>query len=118
MLGAWRPSPRAFWAIARSVAIGAALACCAPPAPPNLPEADLTIDPTPQPVQTPSAPMRRALWVLAEGSQRVLESPEKTEAMLATARRLGTTDLFVQVLRRGQSWYAATHADDTPYRKI
>jgi len=114
MQGARRPRRR-FWPIAHSIAIGAALACYAPP---DEPEAQLLADPAPQTPEAPLAPTRRALWVLAEGSQRVLESPEKTEAMLATARELGTTDLFVQVLRRGQSWYAATRADDTPFRKI
>ena len=63
----------------------------------------------------PSGP-RRALWVLAEGSQRVLESNERTDALLADAERLGATDLLVQVYRGGRAWYDAQLADAGPWR--
>src|SRR5262245_16925651 len=59
---------------------------------------------------------RRALWVLAEGSQRVLESPARIAALVERASQLGVTDLFVQVHRGGRSWFPSTHADDAPYR--
>jgi len=45
------------------------------------------------------------LWVLAEGSQRVLEHPERIPELIADARALGATDLFVQVYRRGFAWW-------------
>ena len=42
--------------------------------------------------------------MLAEGSQRVLDQPDRIPALLETARALGATDLFVQVFcdRPGQ----------------
>jgi uncharacterized lipoprotein YddW (UPF0748 family) len=58
------------------------------------------------------------LWVLAEGSERVLESPEKIAALVERAVALGATDLFVQVHRGGRSWFASTHADDSPWRAL
>ena len=45
------------------------------------------------------------LWVLAEGSQRVLENPDRLPALLADAQALGVSDLFVQVYRRGLAWW-------------
>ena len=44
-----------------------------------------------------TSPRPRGLWVLAEGSQRVLEHPERLAPLLADADRLGATDLFVLV---------------------
>ncbi len=58
------------------------------------------------------------LWVLAEGSERVLESPEKIVALIERAEALGATDLFVQVHRGGRSWFPSTHADDAPFRAM
>jgi uncharacterized lipoprotein YddW (UPF0748 family) len=54
--------------------------------------------------------------VLAEGSQRVLEHPERIPHLLATARALAATDLFVQVHRGGRAWYETSLADDAPFR--
>ena len=65
-----------------------------------------------------SAQPRRALWVLAEGSQRTLEDPARIDRLLEDAARLGITDLLVQVYRAGRSWFPSRHADATPYRKI
>jgi len=66
------------------------------------------------------APARAALglWVLAEGSERVLETPEKIAALIERAVALGASDLFVQVHRGGRSWFASTHADDAPWRSL
>jgi uncharacterized lipoprotein YddW (UPF0748 family) len=64
------------------------------------------------------APPRLALWVLAEGSERALESAEKRAALVERAQKLGATDLFVQVHRAGRSWFPSSHADDTPWREI
>ncbi len=61
---------------------------------------------------------RLGLWVPCEGSQRVLEHPDRVTALLAAADRLGATDLFVQVYRGGRAWYDATLADAAPYRAL
>ena len=61
----------------------------------------------------PKAP--RGLWVLAEGSQRVLDAPDRVALLLADARALGVTDLFVQVHRGGRAWFASRYADTTPF---
>jgi uncharacterized lipoprotein YddW (UPF0748 family) len=59
----------------------------------------------------------RALWVLCEGAQRVLEHPERIDWLLADAEALGVSDLFVQVYRGGRAWYRSTLADATPWTK-
>ncbi len=61
---------------------------------------------------------RRALWVLAEGSHRTLEEPEKIDRLVRDAVDLAMTDLFVQVYRGGRSWFPSQMADDAPYRAI
>jgi len=58
---------------------------------------------------------RRGLWVLCEGSQRVLEHPEKLDLLLSDAAAMGVTDLFVQVYRGGKAWFDSSLADRTPY---
>jgi uncharacterized lipoprotein YddW (UPF0748 family) len=58
------------------------------------------------------------MWVLCEGSQRVLEHPERIDALVSDALRLGVTDLFVQVYRGGRAWYESELADATPYRAL
>jgi uncharacterized lipoprotein YddW (UPF0748 family) len=71
------------------------------------------------PVAAPELePGRRALWVLCEGSQRVLEDPQRVELLIEDALALGVTDLFVQVYRGGRAWYDAELADAAPYRTI
>jgi uncharacterized lipoprotein YddW (UPF0748 family) len=59
-----------------------------------------------------------ALWVLAEGSERTLESPDKIALLVQRSVELRASDLFVQVHRAGRSWFASTHADDAPFRAI
>ena len=61
---------------------------------------------------------RVGLWVLAEGSHRTLDDPERIETLIRDARRLRATDLFVQVYRGGRSWFPSQAADDAPYRQI
>jgi uncharacterized lipoprotein YddW (UPF0748 family) len=56
--------------------------------------------------------------VLAEGSQRILDHPERIPDLLRDARALGATDLFVQVYRAGRSWYDSGIADPTPWRRV
>ncbi|HEY5657402.1 MAG TPA: family 10 glycosylhydrolase [Myxococcota bacterium] len=73
----------------------------------------------PEPAVPPEATARalpRALWVLAEGSQRVLEHPERVPSLLEDARLLGASDLFVQVYRGGRAWFDSRHADAAPFR--
>jgi uncharacterized lipoprotein YddW (UPF0748 family) len=70
----------------------------------------------PAPPRAEPAERRRGLWVLAEGSQRVLEHPERVPRLIEDARALGATDLFVQVYRAGRAWFDSTHADASPYR--
>jgi uncharacterized lipoprotein YddW (UPF0748 family) len=49
----------------------------------------------------------RGLWILAEGSVRVLDDPDRLSRLLERAQRLGVTDLFVQVYRGGRAFYPA-----------
>ncbi len=69
-------------------------------------------------VPAQAATPRRALWVLCEGSQRVLDHPEKIPLLLEHARLLGATDLFVQVYRGGRAWFDSSLADAAPWREI
>ena len=62
-----------------------------------------------------AAPAPRGMWVLCEGSQRVLEHPERVESLLADAHALGVTDLFVQVHRGGRAWFDSRFADASPF---
>jgi uncharacterized lipoprotein YddW (UPF0748 family) len=62
-----------------------------------------------------AAETRLGLWVLAEGSQRVLEHPDRVPALLATAAEIGATDLFVQVYRGGRAWFRSDRADASPF---
>lgn len=79
-----------------------------------------TVSPPP-PASSPAAPQgsshapRVGLWVLCEGSQRVLEHPERVAHLLADASRLGVTDLFVQVYRNGRAWFDSSAADAAPF---
>jgi uncharacterized lipoprotein YddW (UPF0748 family) len=66
-------------------------------------------------LHTPASAAPRGMWVLAEGSQRVLEHPERVPQLLADAEALGVTDLFVQVVRGGRAWFASRYADSTPF---
>jgi uncharacterized lipoprotein YddW (UPF0748 family) len=66
----------------------------------------------------PAKPPRRGLWVLCEGSQRILEHPDRFPELIEDARRLGATDLFVQVYRGGRAWFDSSLADASPHRAI
>lgn len=70
-----------------------------------------------RPVEPKHQPFR-ALWVLCEGSARTLEEPARIERLIADARALAATDLFVQVYRGGRAWYDASLADVAPYQEI
>ncbi len=84
-------------------------------------------EPAPAPTATPEEPPattvalrdgRRGMWVLCEGSQRVLDHPDRIPRLIETARELGVTDLFVQVYRGGRAWFASSMADAGPYEEI
>ncbi len=93
-------------------ALLALLACGEEPAPPP-DEADrAAADPR------LGAERPRGLWVLCEGSQRVLEHPERADALIEFASAIGATDLFVQVYRGGEAWFDSSHATAAPYRRI
>jgi uncharacterized lipoprotein YddW (UPF0748 family) len=59
----------------------------------------------------------RGMWVLCEGTERVLSDPARVDQLIERAVALGVTDLFVQVYRGGRAWYDADLADATPYRE-
>ena len=92
-----------------------ALLGCADSEPAPAPEPAASVPPALEP---PSAapPRQRALWVLAEGSQRVLDHPDRIPGLIDTARALGSTDLFVQVYRAGRAWFDSDRADRAPYQ--
>ncbi len=60
----------------------------------------------------------RGLWVLCEGSQRVLEHPERIDELIEYASAIAATDLFVQVYRGGQAWFDSSYAGVAPYQQI
>ena len=66
----------------------------------------------------PAGPRPRGLWVLCEGSRRVLDDPARIETLLRDVEQLGATDLFVQVYRGGRAWFDSTLADAGPFQKI
>ena len=93
-------------------ALAASLLCAAASAPEAGPAAA-----PPRPAPAPAA-QPRGLWVLCEGSQRVLEHPDRVDVLLADARALGVSDLFVQVYRGGRAWFKSTLADAAPWQAL
>lgn len=84
-----------------------------------LEQPSLANEPTPstapslQKAQTQRA---RGLWVLAEGSYRVLDDATRIEPLLDRAQRLAATDLFVQVYRGGRAFYrSAEFVEQRPH---
>jgi uncharacterized lipoprotein YddW (UPF0748 family) len=86
-----------------------------PAAEPSAPSAPAAVSAPPPPAPAASPARPRGLWVLCEGSQRVLENPALVETLLADAEALRVTDLFVQVYRGGRAWFRTTLADATPW---
>jgi len=70
------------------------------------------------PLPRVSAEGVRGMWVLAEGSRRVLEDTARVEQLVDDAVALGVTDLLVQVYRGGRAWYDAGLADRAPYEAL
>ena len=69
-----------------------------------------------RPEPATDAPPRLGLWILAEGTHRTLEAPDRVDRLLENADALGVTDLLLQVYRGGRSWFRSSHADDAPAR--
>jgi len=95
-------------ALAAFAALAGITACCTDREPPRASESE-----APAAVRAP----HRALWVLAEGEQRVLDHPERIDEFMTDVLALGATDLFVQVYRGGRAWYDSALADATPYQR-
>ena len=91
---------------------GAPVAGSLPAAQPALPPAPAR----PPGSAAPAGAPRRGLWVLCEGSQRVLEHADRVPALLEDAKALGATDLFVQVYRGGRAWFDSSLADSAPWQ--
>lgn len=109
-----------------ALAAAALLLGCGPSTPPDpapviepaaLPPSEATGAP-PRAAGPPSPEGVRGLWVLAEGSRRVLEDTGRVEQLVVDAHALGATDLFVQVYRGGRAWYDASLADRGPYEAL
>jgi len=94
-----------------AMALGLGVAACGEP-PPD-PQAEAAVE-----AGQPSSLHRRGLWVLCEGSQRLLDHPEKIPQLLEDARALGVTDLFVQVYRGGRAWFDSSLADSSPWQQV
>ncbi|MBW2716555.1 MAG: family 10 glycosylhydrolase [Deltaproteobacteria bacterium] len=90
----------------------ALLACGEEPTPPLETAESAAVDPR----LGSSRP--RGLWVLCEGSQRVLEHPERIDDLIEYASAIAATDLFVQVYRGGQAWFDSSYAGVAPYQQI
>lgn len=102
---AWRPGALAFLLLA-----------CTPAEPPaGVTETSASKESSGSASASPLELPPRGLWVLAEGSQRVLEHPEHLEPLLEDALALGVTDLFVQVYRGGRAWFASSLAGAEPH---
>jgi len=94
------------------VLAAALLIVCGRADPPAAVEAPRAEEEAPLASETPRP---RGLWVLCEGSQRVLENRDRLELLLEDARALGVTDLFVQAYRGGRAWFDSSLADPGPY---
>ena len=106
------------------LALFASLACSSEPAAlpdvaaPPVAEAAASAEPsTPESPASDKSPTR-ALWVLCQGSQRVLEHPARRARLIEDAAALGVSDLFVQVYRGGRAWFDSSLADASPFEKI
>jgi uncharacterized lipoprotein YddW (UPF0748 family) len=110
-----RQTPASSWLLRVSfLAVGLVLAC----GPGETRDGAPLPDVSPRGSADRAAPPRLALWVLCEGSQRVLEHPERIARLIADARTLGATDLFVQVYRGGRAWFDSSLVDAGPYQAI
>ena len=106
--------------VSRSKSLGCALFCAIFLLVPACGREDVA-GPPEGPVDTVGSPEPtafRGLWVLCEGSARVLDRPERIDQLIERALDLGVTDLFVQVYRGGRSWFESDRADSAPFEAI
>ena len=100
------------------VLLVALLACGGEPEVVPEPDGASATDERAESAQQLSGARPRGLWVLCEGSQRVLEHPDRLETLIEHARKMGVTDLFVQVYRGGRAWFDSSWAGAAPYQRI
>ncbi len=89
----------------------------AEPAPSPAPAPSKNLSPNQEMAAAETLPYR-GLWVLCEGSLRVLEEPARIRQLIEHAVALEVTDLFVQVYRGGRAWYRTKQADSQPFQVI
>lgn len=104
-------------ALARLATPARAAQDAAAPSAPVAPVAHASSTAPAAPAPVARAP-RLALWVPCEGALRVLDDPARIPALIADARALGATDLFVQVYRGGRAWFATTRVDAGPHQAV
>ncbi len=61
---------------------------------------------------------RIGFWVPCEGSEQVLSNKDKIIKLLETSKKMGITDIFLQVYRRNNTWYRSKLASDIPFQTI
>ena len=105
-------------AIGTLVLIAAACGGETPPIEPAPPSASPAVELQEESTAQQATGPRRGLWVLCEGTQRVLEDTTRIEQLIEDAVAIGATDLFVQVYRAGRAWYDSELADAAPYQTI
>ncbi len=84
----------------------------------ELPKQEALQDPLTPELELTPRPRYRGLWVLCEGSRRVLEDPQRVRELVEHARAMAVSDLFVQVYRGGRAWFDSSLADPGPYRAM
>lgn len=73
---------------------------------------------TDQKIFAESSKPRLGFWVPCEGSQQVLASKDRIIQLLETSKKMGVTDIFLQIYRRNNSWYRSQLASDAPFQAI
>ncbi|MEW6775150.1 MAG: family 10 glycosylhydrolase [Bdellovibrionota bacterium] len=59
----------------------------------------------------PPAAAPLALWVECQGDRKTLDAPERIDALVEDAKRMGVDVLFAQVYRGGLAWYRSDRVD-------
>ena len=84
---------------------GGLLSCSREGSPVDVEVASRTGEPAGEVAGSTTSAGGRGLWVLAEGSVRVLDDPERIPRLIQRALELDVSDLFVQVYRGGRVFY-------------
>jgi len=69
-------------------------------------------------VSTVCARSKTGLWIECEGSEDTLSSTSKIDKMIADAKDMGVTVLFIQCHRGNRAWFDSSFADKTPYKRF